>query len=208
MKYYIRSGKLYTSGSPGSSACLCSIAGPFFTAAKSVEGEKGELILRTSIVHDRTRKYPEAKSYQMEAPDGSVLAEGHLLYAEGEHPQCLGRLPRVDRVALTAGCILPSCIFVTLLAWLYTRYRNLSLMQGILGALRPAVVSMILTAGITILLPVFFTDGVLSLSLGSLHLRGILLFLGALLLLRRFKLDPIKCMVLCGLAETVCRLVA
>ncbi len=103
MKYYIRSGKLYTSGSPGSSACLCSIAGPFFTAAKSVEGEKGELILRTSIVHDRTRKYPEAKSYQMEAPDGSVLAEGHLLYAEGEHPQCLGRLPRVDRVALTAG---------------------------------------------------------------------------------------------------------
>ena len=111
-------------------------------------------------------------------------------------------------LAATAGCILPSCIFVTLLAWLYTRYRNLSLMQGILGALRPAVVSMILTAGITILLPVFFTDGVFSLSLGSLHLRGILLFLGALLLLRRFKLDPIKCMVLCGLAETVCRLAA
>ena len=76
-------------------------------------------------------------------------------------------------LAATAGCILPSCIFVTLLAWLYTRYRNLSLMQGILGALRPAVVSMILTAGITILLPVFFTDGVFSLSLGSLHLRGI-----------------------------------
>ena len=111
-------------------------------------------------------------------------------------------------LAATAGCILPSCIFVTLLAWLYTRYHNLSLMQGILGALRPAVVSMILTAGITILLPVFFTDGVFSLSLGSLHLRGILLFLGALLLLRRFKLDPIKCMVLCGLAETVCRLAA
>ena len=106
----------------------------------------------------------------------------------------------------TAGCILPSCIFVTLLAWLYAKYKNLALMQGVLHSLRPAVLSMILTAGITILLPVFFAEGLTAPE--SLRIRGILLFLGALLLLRRFKLDPIKCMVFCGLAEAACRLAA
>lgn len=30
----------------------------------------------------------------------------------------------------TMGCILPSCIIVTLIASLYLKYRNLSLMQG------------------------------------------------------------------------------
>lgn len=33
----------------------------------------------------------------------------------------------------TAGCILPSCILVTLLAKLYLRYRKMDLLQGILG---------------------------------------------------------------------------
>lgn len=37
----------------------------------------------------------------------------------------------------TAGCILPSCILVTLLAKLYLRYRKMDLLQGILGMLRP-----------------------------------------------------------------------
>ena len=32
----------------------------------------------------------------------------------------------------TTGVILPSCIFVTGLAWLYKKYRNLVLLQGIL----------------------------------------------------------------------------
>lgn len=43
----------------------------------------------------------------------------------------------------TAGCILPSCILVTLLAKLYLRYRKMDLLQGILGMLRPAVVALI-----------------------------------------------------------------
>ena len=49
----------------------------------------------------------------------------------------------------TLGCITPSCIIVTLLAWLYMKYRNLSAMQQILTSLRPAVVAMIASAGIT-----------------------------------------------------------
>ena len=45
-------------------------------------------------------------------------------------------------VVATLGCILPSCIIVTILAKLYLKYRNLDTLQGILYSLRPAVDSM------------------------------------------------------------------
>ncbi|MDO4269081.1 MAG: chromate transporter [Eubacteriales bacterium] len=103
----------------------------------------------------------------------------------------------------TIGCILPSCIFVTILARLYARYRNLRLMKGILLCLRPAVVSMILTAGITILTPAFFRDGAVHFAAGSLQLRYLIYFAAALFCLRKVKLDPIRVMVSCGLAEVL-----
>nr|WP_319489650.1 chromate transporter [uncultured Caproiciproducens sp.] len=101
----------------------------------------------------------------------------------------------------TLGCILPSCIFVSALAWLYTKYRKLSIMQGILESLRPAVVAMIATAGVTILLPAFFLNGSISFLAGNFQIRPVLYFAGALFLLRKFKMDPVKVMVLCGVAE-------
>ena len=52
----------------------------------------------------------------------------------------------------TLGCILPSCIIVTLIAKLYLKYRNMAMLQGILNSLRPAVVAMIASAGISILI--------------------------------------------------------
>lgn len=68
----------------------------------------------------------------------------------------LAELP--GALAATAGVILPACILVTCIARLYLKYRNLSILQGILGTLRPAVVAMIASAGV--LLPVnAFWDG-------------------------------------------------
>ena len=46
-------------------------------------------------------------------------------------------------VVSTLGCILPSCILVTLLAWLYLKYQKMDLLQSVLQSLRPAVVAMI-----------------------------------------------------------------
>lgn len=111
--------------------------------------------------------------------------------------------------ALTAtfGCILPSCIFVTLLAWLYTRYRNLKVLQGVLETLRPAVVAMIAAAGLSILLPALFQNGQILFQDHNFQLRPFLYFCTALLLLRKTKLDPILVMILCGLAEVLCRLI-
>ena len=97
--------------------------------------------------------------------------------------------------------------FVTGLAFLYTRYRNLSVLQGILKTLRPAVVSMIFVAGLNIFLPSVFLSGRISFSDGNFQLQPFLLFLAAMLLLRVKKMDPIKVMTGCGIAELIFRLV-
>lgn len=99
----------------------------------------------------------------------------------------------------TLGCILPSCIIVTLLAKLYTKYRNVKIMQDILSNLRPVVVSMISVAGIAILISVFAPNG-------SFQWRGTILFACALLLLRKTKLSPIFIMIGCGLVEMLFQL--
>ena len=52
----------------------------------------------------------------------------------------------------TLGCILPSCIVALTLAWFYYKYRNLSLVKGVLQGLRPAVVALIASSGLSILL--------------------------------------------------------
>ena len=59
-------------------------------------------------------------------------------------------------VAATVGCVFPSCVIVTLLARLYLKYRDMSLLQGILGSLRPALVAMVAAAGISILITAFW----------------------------------------------------
>ena len=59
-------------------------------------------------------------------------------------------------LAATLGCILPSCIIVTLIAKLYLKYRNMAMLQGILASLRPAVVALIGSAGIAILVNAFW----------------------------------------------------
>ena len=67
-------------------------------------------------------------------------------------------------LAATAGCVLPSCILVTLLAKIYLKYRNLSLLQGVLKSLRPAVIAMIAAAGASILVNAFWGESIASLT--------------------------------------------
>ncbi len=45
------------------------------------------------------------------------------------------------------GCILPSLIIVSLLSWLYEKYRSMDAMQAVLACLRPAVVALIASRG-------------------------------------------------------------
>lgn len=100
----------------------------------------------------------------------------------------------------TAGCVFPSCIIVMTLAWLYYKYRNLELLQGILLGLRPAVVAMIASAGLSLVFLALFAEGVWPSSLDQVDWIATGIFAGCFVVLRRWKADPIAVMAGAGVA--------
>lgn len=96
----------------------------------------------------------------------------------------------------TFGCILPSCILVSLLAYLYLKYKNVAVFQNVLSFLRPAVVALIAAAGLSILKMVAFVQN----QEGKIDWVGIITFLIAFLVLRIKKCNPVFVMLLCGVA--------
>ena len=113
----------------------------------------------------------------------------------------IGGIP--GALVATAGCVLPSCIIVTILATIYYRYRQLSLMQGILSGLRPAVVAMIASAGLSLLSLSLLDGGKLTDGLENLDLVAVGIFAVALLVLRRWKVNPIRVMLGAGVAGVI-----
>ena len=77
----------------------------------------------------------------------------------------------------------------------------MSLLQGTLASLRPAVVAMIAKAGVTILITAFFLDGTIEFARQNVSVQMILFFGIALFLLRKYKVNPIVAMILCGVAN-------
>ena len=110
----------------------------------------------------------------------------------------IGGLP--GALTATLGCILPSCILVTLLAKLYLKYQKLDILQGVLDSLRPAVVALIASAGISILVTAFWgSGGEIRLSDTDWLLAGI--FVICVALLQKLKWNPILVMVLAGVMK-------
>lgn len=101
-------------------------------------------------------------------------------------------------VIATLGCILPSCVISLLLAYLYNRYRGLTVLQGILAGLRPAVVAMIASAGLSLLILSFWGQRSLPADLGGVNGVSVLIFCAGLLVLRKWKVNPIYVMAGAG----------
>jgi len=98
----------------------------------------------------------------------------------------------------TIGCILPSCIIVSVLAYLYYKYKSLRLMQDMLSCIRPTVVALIASAGLSILIMVLF--GGEQAALSAVRWLFVTLFTAALFVLRKWQPNPIIVMVCCGCA--------
>lgn len=99
-------------------------------------------------------------------------------------------------IVSTLGCILPSCLIVTVLAYLYLKYRHLDAIKIILRVLRPAIIILILSAGIEIIQASFFPQH-------TLNFPHICLFLVALFLLKYKKMNPITVMLLAGVLNFI-----
>ena len=110
------------------------------------------------------------------------------------HPA--GRL--LGALAATFGCILPSCILVTVLSYLYLKYRKMSIAGRRWKRLRPAVVSMISAAGVSILITAFWNDAVSFMSTKWGFDRD---FCCRSMAVKKEKLESILVMVLSGFAK-------
>ena len=103
-------------------------------------------------------------------------------------------------VVSTLGCILPSCILVTLLAWMYLKYQKMDLLQSVLQSLRPAVVAMIASAGVSILVSAFW-NGADVIALADTRWTMVGIFVICLILLRKTKWNPVLVMALAGVLK-------
>ena len=89
-------------------------------------------------------------------------------------------------VVATLGYITPSCIIVTIIAKLYLKYREMDMLQGILGGIRPAF---------------WEASGKMVISDTSWLMVGI--FVVCVVLLRKVKMNPIWVMVLAGVMKVL-----
>jgi chromate transporter len=106
----------------------------------------------------------------------------------------------------TLGCILPSCVLVLLLAWLYNKYSDMVVIKGVLAGLRPTVVALIFSAGLSILVLSFWGTGGFTWDVSSIDFIAVALFAAGFFVLRKFKPNPIYVMVGCGVIGGACYL--
>ena len=103
-------------------------------------------------------------------------------------------------IIATVGCILPSCVIVITLACIYYRFRGLKMVQGVLAGLRPAVVAMIASAGITLVIMAFYGERTLPDDLSGINIISVMIFAAGFLVLRKWKVNPIYVMLGAGAA--------
>lgn len=110
-------------------------------------------------------------------------------------------------IICTLGCIIPSFIICLLLAHFYYKYRNFSGVQKVLGALRPAVVALIGSAGLSILMLALFQSDLFGIQLKNFHVIEFVLFLVGVILLRKNKAGAISVILGSGVIGTLLYLV-
>lgn len=99
-------------------------------------------------------------------------------------------------IAATIGAILPSCIIALVLVKVYYKYKDVTLISGVLNGLKSMVVALISVTTINIISNALFLDG-------SLDFYSLLLFAVSLILIRKYKLNPLIVMIICGLVGTI-----
>lgn len=114
----------------------------------------------------------------------------------------LGGFP--GAVISTFASVLPGFMIALGIALLYQRYRSLSMIQGAMDGLRPAIVALIFVGGFKVTKNALFASGVLALSGLDLFSAG--LFIASFFILRKWKPNPVAMIVGGGVIGGVIRL--
>ncbi len=103
----------------------------------------------------------------------------------------------------TIGCIIPSFCICLILAHFYYKYRTVSGVQVVLGAMRPAVVALIASAGASILMLGLFQAELQDIILKDIRVVEAVIFIVALILLRKFKINAVTIILGSGVAGVI-----
>lgn len=106
-------------------------------------------------------------------------------------------------IVATIGVSMPSIIIVQLLAYFYFKYRNLTMVQGVIQGLRPAVVALIASAGLTIFMTAMFGHSDFPIAFADINWVSVVLFAIGILAMRKYKASPIQVMVVTGIAGVI-----
>ena len=106
-------------------------------------------------------------------------------------------------VVCTIGCILPSFIICLTLAYFYYKYKNFAGVQTVLGALRPAVVALIASAGVSILVLALFNTDFNNIVLKDFRWLEFGLFICGFIILRKYKVSAVKIILGTGVVGTI-----
>ena len=88
-------------------------------------------------------------------------------------------------VAATAGFVTPSFLLGILLARLFYKYGDIGPIRGVLNGLRPAVVALIVSAGISFILLALWNTETIPKNWSGIDIRGALILVLAVLAVRR-----------------------
>lgn len=102
-------------------------------------------------------------------------------------------------VIATIGCITPSLFLSMILAHVYYRYRGLSTFQGVMKGLRPAVVALISSAGISLVLLAFWRGEAVTADVSKVDFLSVGIFALALFILRKWRVSQIIVMLGAGI---------
>ncbi len=101
-------------------------------------------------------------------------------------------------IIASLGSILPSAIIVLVLAYLFKKYSDLTAVKGILSGLRPAIVALIASAGLSLLALALWENKNFSVNFSETNIFALVLFNIAFVILRKFKTSPILIMLATG----------
>lgn len=100
------------------------------------------------------------------------------------------------------GCIIPSFCICLVLAHFYYKYRTVGGVQVVLGAMRPAVVALIGSAGASILMLGLFQAELQDIVLSNIRYVELAIFIVALYILRKYKASAIAIILGSGVVGT------
>ena len=101
------------------------------------------------------------------------------------------------------GCIIPSFCICFILAHFYYKYRSVKGVQVVLGAMRPATVALIASAGMSILMLGLFQTELREIVVSNIRVVELGIFVVALFILRKFKVSAVTIILGSGVVGTI-----